>query len=352
MKKIDRDKLGRHVLRRAEEELSQGRFCGKEKKQMKKKGILSVLILISLFLVSCSFNSNPPPATSYSVIGETGDPSYMDGLCFGVELGIPPEGGGILLYKYRIEGIINASGITDYSLNDKSVKKPGYMQELKKYGISEKQYQSEILKAPSESYYWDDVILFVCEVNDNLTNSSNNQPVKYAGNSVFIICRTATGDCDIVAVAYNNVSVYVPDHSNMSFCRVGDIFYHERGALDLSNGSFVAYGKDFVFPYTSYSDYVNWRSAYKCLLEDDRIRALGGETDWLRGESVLFDGKVYGVGYNNVGSGEEVWTFVLDAADGTLLWAKGYAIDNYRVISVTGMFRDEQGIKYGAPALK
>jgi hypothetical protein len=43
---------------------------------------------------------------------------------------------------------------------------------------------------------------------------------------------------------------------------------------------------------------------------------------------------------------------VLDAADGTLLWAKGYAIDNYRVISVTGMFRDEQGIKYGAPALK
>jgi hypothetical protein len=138
----------------------------------------------------------------------------------------------------------------------------------------------------------------------------------------------------------------------MSFCRVGDTFYHERGALDLSNGSFVAYGKDFVFPYTSYSDYVNWDSAYKCLLEDDRIRALGGETDWLRGESVLFDGKVYGVGYNNVGSGEEVWTFVLDAADGTLLWAKGYAIDNYRVISVTGMFRDEQGIKYGAPALK
>ena len=30
MKKIDRDKLGRLILRRAEEELSQGRICGKE----------------------------------------------------------------------------------------------------------------------------------------------------------------------------------------------------------------------------------------------------------------------------------------------------------------------------------
>ncbi|MBO7361313.1 MAG: hypothetical protein J6V48_09320 [Clostridia bacterium] len=97
---------------------------------------------------------------------------------------------------------------------------------------------------------------------------------------------------------------------------------------------------------------MNWISAYKRLLEDDRIRALGGEADWLRGEAVLFDGKVYGVGYITVGSGEEVWTFVLDAADGTLLWAKGYMIDNYRVRSVTGLFRDEQGIKYGAPALK
>ena len=324
---------------------------------MKKTGILFVLTLIALFQVSCSFNSNPPPAISYSVIGETGDPSYMDGLCFGVEFHIPVEGGLLPLSKYRIAGIINANGITDYSLTDRSVKKPGFMQELKKYGISEKQYQAEILKAPSKSYYWDDVILFVCEVNENLTCQSNDQPVKYAGNRVFIICRTATGDSDIVAVAYNDVSDYVPEHSNMSFCRVGDIFYHERGALDLSDGSFVAYGKDFVFPYTSYSDYVNWHSAYKRLLEDDRISALGGEADWLMGESVLFDGKVYGVGYDNVGSGEEVWTFVLDAADGTLLWAKGYMIDNYqidnyRVRSETVLFRDEQGIKYGAPALK
>ena len=69
---------------------------------------------------------------------------------------------------------------------------------------------------------------------------------------------------------------------------------------------------------------MNWISAYKRLLEDDRIRALGGEADCLMGEAVLFDGKVYGVGYDNVGSGEEVWTFVLDAADGTVIQVEFY----------------------------
>lgn len=306
------------------------------------KKTISATLLVLLFLCplfGCGREETPPIVYDSRVL--INSEPMSDRLVYAGEFQTPTSGASILssaFPEHRFFGTLSQSTITmheTYQTDDVVAEAPALRRAL---GLSEEEYRKQINVSENAMtvYVWEDAVLYCVAVSEEARYE--NEPVTYAEKHLFVEYREKTEESYLCVLSPEELYGGKTDALTSAYHgRVDDRYYDTYGYYDFSAHEYRHYETAADLPPYQGSAYSSARDVGKIVSEDALLnKHLNGVYS---ADSVYFLGdRIYatvvnGGRYHSEGSepyeGTDLWTFMIDAADGEILYAECVHLENY-----------------------